>query len=52
MEASKDNNTVKTNVPTSKPLINTAAIEQQLFKRQQIAEDLKVCYIIDFIMKV
>lgn len=35
-------NTVKTHTPTSKPLINTAAIEQQLFKRQQIAEDLKV----------
>lgn len=35
-------NTVKANTPTSKPLINTAAIEQQLFKRQQIAEDLKV----------
>lgn len=34
---------VKTNTPTSKPLINTAAIEQQLFQRQQIAEDLQVC---------
>ncbi|XP_015377737.1 PREDICTED: ankyrin repeat domain-containing protein 17-like isoform X3 [Diuraphis noxia] len=36
----KENN-VKANAPTSKPLINTAAIEQQLYKRQQIAEDLK-----------
>lgn len=28
--------------PASKNLINTAAIEQQLYKRQLIAEDLKV----------
>jgi hypothetical protein len=34
--------TLKSNTLTSKNLINTAAIEQQLYKRQLIAEDLKV----------
>ncbi|XP_050430101.1 ankyrin repeat domain-containing protein 17 isoform X3 [Adelges cooleyi] len=41
IETHKDNTPTKNNTPTAKSLINTAAIEQQLFKRQQIAEDLK-----------
>lgn len=34
--------TLKSNAVNSKNYINTAAIEQQLYKRQLIAEDLKV----------